>query len=194
MKTGILFFLLISVNVFSQDIKEIIAKETCECIAKVDIDSMSSSDLELNFGLCMLESYNNHLGEFAENEKLDFLNNAQMEKFGEDIAIKMLVYCPDIIMMLGDSYNDAPASKDRSIEGVFNGTSLETFFNVIIKDSTGKTNHFVLLDYFENAYLITDNLLKYQEAVKVSYYEAELFDAKSNKFITSKIITNITKK
>jgi hypothetical protein len=195
MKKYILFLFFISATTFSQDVKDKIAKETCECTTKLDLDEMDSSDLELNFGLCMLESYNKHINEFAENEKLDFENNAQMEKFGEEIALKMLSFCPDMILKLGEGYkSDETVSNDLTIEGIFNGTKAETFFNVIIKEPTGKTTKLILLDYFENAYLITDKLLKNNQEVKVTYYEAKLFDSKSNSFVATKIITNIIQK
>lgn len=195
MKKYILFLFFISATTFSQDVKDKIAKETCECTAKLDLDEMDSSDLELNFGLCMLESYNKHINEFAENEKLNFENNAQMEKFGEEIALKMLSFCPDMILKLGEGYkSDETVSNDLIIEGIFNGTKAETFFNVIIKEPTGKITKLILLDYFENAYLITDKLLKNNQEVKVTYYEAKLFDSKSNSFVATKIITNIIQK
>ena len=70
----------------------------------------------------------------------------------------MLSFCPDMILKLGEGYkNDETVSNDLTIEGIFNGTKAETFFNVIIKEPTGKTTKLILLDYFENAYLISYN-------------------------------------
>lgn len=194
MKLFILFLFFISTASFSQSVKDKIAKETCDCTSKLDLSTLNSSDLELNFGLCMLEAYNNHINEFAENEKLDFENNTQMEKFGEEIALKMLSSCPELILKLGEGYKEeaATTSNDLTIEGVFNGTKIETFFNVIVKEPTGKTTKLILLDYFDNAYLITDKVLKSNQSIKVTYYEAKLFDSKSNSFVPTKIITNIT--
>ncbi|MFC4740044.1 hypothetical protein ACFO3U_08560 [Flavobacterium ponti] len=197
MKKAVLFFVLSSFSMFSQDVKDIIAKETCECSTKLDLSTMSSDDLELNFGLCMLESYNNHIDEFSESEKLDFENSTQMEKFGEQIALKMLTFCPDVILKLGEGYGDdeSETSTDLSIEGTFNATSTTgSFFTISIKESNGKLTNLVLLDNFDNSYLIVDKVIKKNEAVNVTYYEVELFDMKLNRFVTTKIITNITKK
>ena len=195
MKKNLLFLFFISFAAFSQNVKDKIAKETCECSSKLDLKSLDNSELELIFGLCMLESYNKHIKEFPENEKLDFENNDQMEKFGEEIALKMLGFCPDVILKLGEGYSEKESvSGDLTIEGVFNGTKLETFFNIIIKEPSGKTTRLILLDYFENSYLITDKLLKNNEEVKVMYYESTLFDIKINSFIPVKIISNIIKK
>lgn len=195
MKISILFLFFITATSFSQDVKEKIAKETCECTSKLDTASMDGTDLELNFGLCMLESYNKHIAEFSDSEKLDFENNTQMEKFGEEIAVKMLSVCPDLILKLGEGYkNEDAVSNDLSIEGFFNGTKVESFLNLIIKEASGKTTKLILLDYFDNAYLMKDKLLKNNQAIKVTYYEAKLFDFKSNSFVATKILTNIIQK
>ena len=63
----------------------------------------------------------------------------------------MLSSCPELILKLGEGYKDeaATTSNDMTIEGVFNGTKIETFFNVIVKEPTGKTTKLILLDYFE---------------------------------------------
>ena len=194
MKKSILFLFFISITSFSQNVKDKIAKETCDCTSKLDLEGLNSSDLELKFGLCMLEAYNNHINEFAENEKLNFENNTQMEKFGEEIALKMLTFCPDVILKLGQGYEgEETVNSDQFIEGQFSGTKSETFFYVVLKESSGKTTKLALLDYFDNAYLITDKLLKSNQKVKITYYEAKLFESKSNSFIAIKIITNIEK-
>ena len=199
MRQIILFlFLVINVTVFSQDIKEKIAEETCGCVSKLDIDSMNSSDLELKFGLCMLDAYNTHIDEFPESERLDFGDNAQMEKFGEEIALKMLVSCPDFILKLGEGYNvsgnENAEEKDSVIKGIFSGSKADTFYTIIVKESTGKTTELIILDYFENVYLITDKLIKNNQEIEVYYYETELFDVKLNKFVPTKIVTDIIKK
>ncbi|WP_111307450.1 hypothetical protein [Confluentibacter sediminis] len=199
MKKIILFlFFVVNATVFSQDIKEKIAKETCECVSKLDTDSMNSSDLELKFGLCMLDAYNMHIDEFPESERLDFGDNVQMEKFGEEIALKMLTSCPDLILKLGGSYNvsenENTDKNDSVIKGVFNGSKTGTFYNIIVKESTGKTTELIILDYFENVYLITDKLIKNNQEIEVYYYETELFDVKLNKFVSTKIVTDIIKK
>ena len=196
MKKVVLFLCLVSLNIFSQTVNDKIAQETCDCLSKVDLESTNADDLDLNIGLCMLESYNNHISEFAENEKLDFEDEVQMEKYGEQIAMKMLAFCPNIILKLGSIDN---ANEDESeslfIDGNFNGTSnKESFFTVLIKENNGKISKLALLDNFDNSYLIIDKVLKINDSVSVNYYEIELFDVKLNRFVTTKIITDITKK
>ena len=55
-------------------------------------------------------------------------------------------------------------------------------------------NHFILLSSFENSFLLTDKVVKVNDAVEVYYYELELYDAKLSKFISYKVVTDIIKK
>lgn len=196
----IIFILLFSSTfVFSQTAKEKIAKATCDCFnnKSLDLSSMDQSTLELNFGLCILEGYSKFSNELPENEKIDFGNEKQMEKFGEDIAMQMLTTCPELILKLGEGYNDLEEEKsteDITLEGTFIGTKKDAFLNVQIKESNGRTHNIILLDYFQNSYLITDNILKNKSQVIVTYYEVELYDATINRFIKTKILTDIIKK
>ena len=70
----------------------------------------------------------------------------------------------------------------------------EQFITFIVKEDSGKTNQFILLSSFENAFLLTDKVLKVADLVDITYYELELFDAKLGKFVSYKIVTDITKK
>ena len=47
---------------------------------------------------------------------------------------------------------------------------------------------------FDNAFLLTDKVLKASDAVNVTYYEMDLFDAKLGNCVSYKIVTDITKK
>ena len=55
-------------------------------------------------------------------------------------------------------------------------------------------NQFILLSSFDNAFFFFFKVLKTSDAVEVTYYEMELFDAKLGKFVSYKIVTDITKK
>ena len=99
---------------------------------------------------------------------------------------------------LGEGYNVSGNNNleknDSVIKGVFNGFKTDTFYTIIVKESTGKTIELIILDYFEKVYLITDKLIKNNQEIEVYYYEAELFNVKLNKFVSAKIVTDIIKK
>lgn len=195
--------------VFSQEKAiEIIAKETCECISKKkeDLNKPLDDKLTAELGVCMLSSYQKNIEMFKENERLDFSDSDEMKSFGEKIALKMMENCPDIIFALGKSklekdkqdkegYNiDEDFDEDLVVEGKVKAISSTNYLTLKVTESNGKVHDFVVLTNFENAFLLTDKVLKTSSNVEVYYYELDVYDVKLNKFIPQKIITDIIKK
>ena len=85
-------------------------------------------------------------------------------------------------------------AEELTISGKISEIKSEQFITFIVKEDSGKTNQFILLSSFDNAFLLTDKVLKASDAVDVVYYEMELFDAKLGKFVSYKIVTDIIKK
>lgn len=198
MRKIILLFLLVSFTGFSQDVKDIIAEEACDCTTKVDFTSMNGSELQTQFGLCILQSYSNHSNEFPADEKLNFDDESQMEKFGEEIALKMLKFCPNTILELGkktvnDEDYDEEEVANESISGKVKSISNSNYLVIKLVENSGKTTDFFLLSDFDNSFLITDKLIKNNDSITIFFYEIDLYDVKLNKFITQKIISDIIK-
>ena len=80
------------------------------------------------------------------------------------------------------------------IVGAISEINQDQFITFSVKEESGKMNHFILLNDFDNAFLLTDKVLKVTDNVDVTYYEMELFDAKLGKFFSYKIVTDIIKK
>lgn len=206
----LILIVLLFVNlVFSQEKAiEMISKETCECISKKkeELNKPLDDKLTAELGICMLASYQNNIEMFNESERLDFSSSAEMKGFGEKIALKMMVNCPDIILALGRSklakdkeeneenrdYEDF--EEDLMVEGNVKAITSTNYLSLKVTESNGKIHDFVVLTNFENAYLLTDKVLKNNSSVEVYYYELDVYDLKLNKFIPQKIITDIIKK
>lgn len=211
MKTivNILFFLVV-INSYSQEYMEKIAEGTCECITKKKIDLKKDEQLKLSLGLCMMESYSKYEHLVPKKERLDLSNSSQMRTFGEKLGMKMISYCPDFILALGrselkkdqaaeinedESSDESPISieEDSFVEGNFYSVSKENYLYLTLKESSGKSHQLYLINNFENSFLITDNVLKPNDKIKVNYFETELYDVKLNKFLRTKVITDIQK-
>jgi hypothetical protein len=182
---------------YSQDVLEVIGKETCSCLEakKAKNPNMSSSDFKTEVGVCMIKSYSDHMSEFKPSEKVDFTDEAGMTKLGENVAIKMLQFCPDVIMELGrTAINDSEEPKeDPTLSGEVLEIKWEQFITLQLKDQTGRSYNLILLDSFDTASLITNNEIKKKDKIKVSYTEIELFDAKAKEFKYFKILTKVEK-
>lgn len=192
---------LFSLTTYSQDVYDIIAKETCECITKknIDISKSSSSDISGQLGVCLISSYSAHKMELPEKDRIDFNDEAGMGKLGEMVALKMLDKCPDIIIALGTKANEdekkegASKSQTQTINGQFLQSVSSDFITVSVKDNSGRIHSLLFLTFFENSNLISENLLKKNQKVEVEYYEQEFYDVKSKDFRLFKILKSIKK-
>ena len=196
----LLALLVFSTTMFSQDVYEIIAKETCDCITnkKIDFTIVTKNEIQLQVGLCMIQSYSAHSSEFSEDEKINLEDEVAMERLGEKVALKMLDSCPEIILEFGKAATRAeqeqPTEKSNLfVEGQITAISKEQFITIQIKDKNGRSYSFLVLNYFDTASLITNNELKVKSEVKIGYSEVELLDVKANEFRYFKIINNIEK-
>lgn len=203
-KIIIALVVIFSTNSFSQDMYDIIGKETCACLGtkKLDYQKLDKKELQTQVGLCMIQSYTSHINEFKQEDKIQFDDQEGMRKMGEKVALKMLVNCPEIILELGKSTQkdigdesedelvvDEPA--DVFIEGQVTAIKKDQFVSLLVKDKNGRAYSFLLLDYFESASVLTNNELKVKDSVKVGYTEIELFDVATNEFKYFKILTDI---
>nr|WP_315161987.1 hypothetical protein [uncultured Flavobacterium sp.] len=199
-----IFFILIvlcnSVS-YSQDIFDVIGKETCECLnaKKIDYFKMNKKEMQTQVGVCMIQSYSSHLSEFKPEDKISFDDEKGMQNLGEKVAMKMMVSCPEIIMEMGKRSIDEDDSTDEVkdiafIEGEVTEIKTEQFIILQVKDKNGRNFSFLLLDYFETASLLTNNEINKKDSIKVSYTEIELFDPKNKEFRYFKVITDLAKK
>jgi hypothetical protein len=199
-----LFFILIvlcnSIS-YSQDVYDVIGKETCECLnaKKIDYSKMNKKEMQTQVGVCMIQSYSSHLSEFKPEDKISFDDEEGMQNLGEKVAMKMMVSCPEIILEMGkrsiDEGDSVEVVKESAfIEGEITEIKTEQFITLQVKDKNGRNFSFLLLDYFETASLLTNNEINKKDSIKVSYTEIELFDPKNKEFRYFKIITDLAKK
>lgn len=198
-KTAVLLVFLFSSLIYSQDVYEIIAKETCECLSlkKINYESTSKEDIQKEVGLCMIQSYTSHINDFKPEEKINFDDEGGMEKMGEAVAMKMLVHCPEIIMEMGKLAQDEDKNANvetSTIDGEIQDIKAEQFVTIILKDKNGRVHNLLILDYFDTASLFTNNEIKKKDNISVSFSEVELYDPKMKEFRYFKIISKIEKK
>lgn len=174
---------------------EKLGDKACECVGKQEI---TKENFELTIGICLLEAISSYEKDVEKYYGKDIITNeAKMEELGYDVGKKMALKCPSAFkFMLGDdsSSDEDTSEPDLFVSGKLSELHFDQFLTFSIKEDSGKNNQFILLSSFENSFLLTDKVLKVADAVEVSYYEMELFDAKLGKFVTYKIVTDIIKK
>lgn len=190
--------ILCNVAGYSQEVFDVIAKETCECLnAKREKQpNLSADDFKTEVGVCMIKSYSDHMSEFKGADKVNFSDKEGMTKLGEKVAIKMMQFCPNVILDLGRTVkndDEEVEKEDAFVEGVVVDIISEQFMTLQLKDQKGRSYNLLLLDYFDTASLLTNNEIKKKDKLKVSYAEIELFDSKAKEFRYYKILTKIEK-
>ena len=157
--------------------------------------------MELTLGLCILEAMNKYEKDVEKHYGKNVItDDKKMEQLGYDIGLKMGTKCPTVFKFMMDDSDDSGDEEyiedepDAMISGKLTEIKSEQFLTFSVKEASGKMNQFILLSGFDNAFLLTDKVLKTNDALEVYYYELELFDAKLAKFVTYKVVTDIIKK
>ena len=200
MKKILLLLVLVGNVAFAQkltkdQLSDKLAEKACECTEKQEL---TKENFELTIGICLIEGINAYEKDVEKHYGKNVISNdKKMEELGYEIGKKMGLKCPTVFkFMLEDEANDVVEvdSEDLILSGKIAEIKSEQFLTFIVKEESGKNNQFILLSSFDNAFLLTDKVLKATDAVDVTYYEMELFDAKLGKFVSYKIVTDIIKK
>ena len=201
MKKVLLLLILVGNVAFAQkltkdQLSDKLAEKACECAEKQELTKES---FELTIGICLLEGINAYEKDVEKYYGKNVISNdKKMEELATNIGARMGLKCPAVFkFMLDEESGEAEEvvdAEELTISGKISEIKSEQFITFIVKEDSGKTNQFILLSSFDNAFLLTDKVLKASDAVDVVYYEMELFDAKLGKFVSYKIVTDIIKK
>ena len=198
----IILLLLITQSIFAQSITkealiEKVSESTCKCATDKKI---TKENLDFVLGGCIIEAISKYDKEIEVYYGKDILGNEEkMTELAESIGAKLVFTCPSfleiITQMSSEELGDVDESEeDLYINGKISNIKSDQFLTFTVKEDSGKTHSILLLEKFENSFLITDSVIKPTDNVKVSYYDAVLFDAKIKKFVTYKVVLDIIKK
>ena len=201
MKKILLLLVLVGNVAFAQkltkdQLSDKLAEKACECAEKQELTKES---FELTIGICLLEGINAYEKDVEKYYGKNVISNdKKMEELATNIGARMGLKCPAVFKFMLDEESgeveEVVDAEELTISGKISEIKSEQFITFIVKEDSGKTNQFILLSSFDNAFLLTDKVLKASDAVDVVYYEMELFDAKLGKFVSYKIVTDIIKK
>lgn len=205
-------FLSFSQKSAKEEVIEKISTSVCECTSKRKIDK---DNVKIGLGSCLLEAMNTHKTEMLKAYNAKKIDKNLIQTVGEAAGGEMINICPEVLDLLlsdekfvneiiSDFSNKESNSKNQSsadsfsddnlnVSGVYSETKYDGYLQIVVKEESGRINNFILLNDFDTSFLITDKVLKSNDKVKVSYYISDIYDYKINKFISFKIITNLTK-
>lgn len=196
-----IFFLLLLTNFsFAQvnskeGLIDVLSNQTCDCLNTKE--DLTESNLELTLGVCIIQSIQKNTVNVEKYfGKNILLNEDNMTEIAESIGVKLALECPKFTNLISNmTYEDEAMDEEYlSLTGKIVTVNSEQFITFKLKQDSGKTVSFLVLEDFENSYLLLDSVIKPSDTVEISYYEATLYDAKIKKFVPYKIVLDIIKK
>jgi len=199
---------IVSTTTFAQklskdELQTAIAQETCTCINGKEV---TRETYELDLGLCILDGINNHQKEVDKFYGKDVISNtSKMEELGRDVGFKMASECPEAFsILLEEELEDSEYLYDESedeysgdvalgVRGKVIEIKTDGFLKLKVREESGEITEFIILEPFEDSYLVRDRVLVLGDVIVVYYTEEELFDATLNKFMTFNVIGDIDK-
>lgn len=173
------------------ELLDAISNDICSEIATKNIKVINENVL----GVQMIKSLMNYKEDVVFYFGQDyFINEKVMETLGEEIGTHLGIKCPEIFLDIIDVEEAADIFNYITVKGKLSKIQNNEFMTFTIKETTGKTHEFMLLSSFETAYLLTDNILKANDEIEVSYYVSEIYNAKIGRYINYNIVTYIEKK
>lgn len=194
----VLFLLLVTNLSFSQvnskeDLVNVLSNQTCDCLNTKDL---TETNLELTLGVCIIQSIQKNKEESEKYFAKNILSNEEnMTEIAESIGVQLALECPKFTSLISDmNYDDEAMDEEYlSLTGKIVAVNSEQFMTFKLKQDSGKTVNFLILEDFDNSYLLFDSVIKPSDTVEISYYEATLYDAKIKKFVPFYIVLDIIK-
>ncbi|MBV8328502.1 hypothetical protein [Chryseobacterium sp.] len=193
-RLSLLGLALLSVNAFSQDYKQKIAKASCECSGKIKTETLSSNELSTQFGLCVIKAAMPYAKEVKKEYNFDIVNIGSYEdqvtdKFFENISMLMMTECSDIFFKM---VKNDQAAENLSLEGTVTKIEKNDFVVFHITDSNKNLKKLYWITSVEsNLDLPKEYSSLLNKKIKLSYYAAEIFDAKIDDYRNLSVITSL---
>jgi len=165
---------------------EITAKETCECINEVDLKTLSRKQIKSRLGICMLNSYGVRKDKFIQfgvNFNIDSAKN-----IGEEVGIKMATICPEVFT----SFIEEKETEEQysSIAGLYKKISGNDINYIHIIDENGKNQKFMWFGNFKGSNRFIEKRDSINKVI-VYYKNTEYYVPKMKEYFTVKEITEI---
>ena len=171
----------------------VLSNQTCDCL---DTKKLNKANLELTLGVCIIQSIQKNTEDVEKYFGKNILSNEEnMTEIAESIGVKLALECPKFANLISDmTYEDEAMDEEfLLLTGKIVAVNSEQFMTFKLKQDSGKIVTFLVLEDFENSYLLLDSVIKPSDTVEIYYYEAILYDPKIKKFVPYNIVVDIIK-
>jgi len=185
-----------------EEVLDLMAEDTCECLTKKKIKTSDSmDDKQMALGLCLIKSYNNHK---SKSRYFSKQKTANFEKIGEEVGMIMATKCGNEFLSIFSTEElvDLIDDEDGETEGLSNSEESKLKIEVELvsmnndaisyietKDDFDKNHIFLITEEFEGYELLKKS--SFGKSFSITYKEVEFFDLSEKQYITKKVITNL---
>lgn len=206
-KAFFLFLLLFGFGqINAQDVIDKVSDETCECLNKrLTGDNLTSSQIEMVLGLCMLEVGGNNSEELEKETGIPMDGVESMEKLGEVIGERMATRCDKfmelLFILMGDENSQTSEALDEmmdemddsssaNVKGSVSEVSGDNLLTIKVKNG-GKTETFVCIGEFSGVGVVKLGNDLVGKDVFIEYKAREMYSPKMKTMTEVKEIKKI---
>lgn len=191
--------------VSKDSLMKLMAKETCEEIAKKDLSNKTMEELEMELGLAMMPVVLKYQ-EALKTSGYDMEDQQGMMNMGKEVGMQLAKDCPAFLKMFVNNPGVLKEALDKKETigkekmevlpaNVF-GTLVKIvpgdISHIQVKDGTGKIQKLWWMEYFEGSNKLISEPAKFlNKTVQVSYVEKEIYNSTLKDYVKVKIITGI---
>ncbi|MEO7801861.1 MAG: hypothetical protein ABIR81_07670, partial [Ginsengibacter sp.] len=169
----------------------------CTEISKTDYSTKTLDELQIDLGMAMMPSFQNHHEEIEKYFNVDFTDQKAMQQIGTQIGLKLATNCPAFLKLMRDKSSDlagmSGAKPITSVGGIVSGTLSKivpgevTYF--VVKSADGKMEKIFWMEYFKGAEKISSaNISK---PLKISYVEKDMYNSTLKDYIKQKVAVSV---
>ncbi len=192
--------LVVGSLLFSQDYKDKISREMCSCSQKIKTAGKSQKKLEVELGLCMLQVSKLYRRELKRDYNIDIetavTSEQDLTQMGEVFGMLMLNDCPEVFStFISDTYlgEDEPAAATtKMLNGTISKIEKDDFVVFHLSGDNRVLTKLHWISKVESDLDLPAEYLKLQNRrVTVSYFQADLFDPKTNQYRSVNLLTSL---
>lgn len=174
-----------------------IAEKTCDCLKHVP-DTLTKDGLYMQLGLCMMSASEPYKKQIKKdhNINMDKLDEADGEKLGQVVGLKMATVCPNELIAFTQRAEVGKSTPPDSEKSKFTGKVIkideDMFIAFTLKDEEGRALKFYWLSFISSDFeMVTKYKTLMSRSIKISYTQRELFDAKIGEYRQFNIIDKL---
>lgn len=164
-----------------------IAQETCDCISKQNVSSMSKDEVKMALGLCLLESAKKN------NLELDISDPEKMRGLGAKVGVIMATQCPGVFKaFVSDSKDDDRKEKAQLVEGKIKSVDTKSLVTLVLREESGQEQRLVWFSYVNGLDSFLEDPKKLAgKKVKIEFRTIQSFQASAKGYMSIKEIVTL---